>query len=115
MDGDNTAQKQGRTKGLLPAWKPGQSGNPAGRPKGSRNKLSEEFFADVLDVWTMHGKAALEKMATNETSKFVMMVASLIPRHFEFEPKHPYAELTDEELVQRIREIDAQLAHYLGG
>jgi hypothetical protein len=30
-----------------------------------------------------------------------------IPRHFEFEPKHPYADLTDEELMQRIREIDA--------
>jgi hypothetical protein len=34
---------------------------------------------------------------------------SLIPRYFEFEPKHPYADLTDEELMQRIREIDSQL------
>ncbi len=26
--------------GLRPPWKPGQSGNPEGRPKGSRNKAT---------------------------------------------------------------------------
>src|SRR5262245_22549264 len=29
---------------LLPAWQRGQSGNPLGRPQGSRNKLSEAFL-----------------------------------------------------------------------
>ena len=34
-------------------WKPGESGNPAGRPKGSRNKLSEEFIADrLVPTWS---------------------------------------------------------------
>ena len=32
---DNTEKKQ---RNLIP-FRPGQSGNPAGRPKGSRNKL----------------------------------------------------------------------------
>jgi hypothetical protein len=54
-----------------------------------------------------HGKRALEYMVTKHPTMFVRLVASLIPRHFEFEPKHPYADLTDEELMQRIREIDA--------
>jgi hypothetical protein len=30
-------------------WQPGQSGNPAGRPKGSRNKRTQEIF-DILEA-----------------------------------------------------------------
>ena len=42
-DGAIAPQKH---RGLREPWKPGESGNPAGRPKGSRNKLSEEFVAE---------------------------------------------------------------------
>ena len=34
-------------------FKPGQSGNPAGRPKGSKHKLSEEFFKAHAMLSTM--------------------------------------------------------------
>jgi hypothetical protein len=41
---DNTAPKQ---RGI--PFKPGQSGNPDGRPRGSRNKLGEAFVQALAD------------------------------------------------------------------
>jgi hypothetical protein len=31
-------------------FRPGQSGNPRGRPKGSRHKLSEQFLAESREA-----------------------------------------------------------------
>jgi hypothetical protein len=61
-------------------FKPGQSGNPAGRPKGSRNKLTEDFLADAYEQWQLHGSAALETMAKTEPAKFCQMIANLLPK-----------------------------------
>ncbi|MGC1749304.1 MAG: DUF5681 domain-containing protein [Pseudolabrys sp.] len=71
-----------RQRGLIP-WKPGQSGNPKGRPQGSRNKLSEEFFRDLCDARQAFGKPALMTAAWTHPVEFVRVVASLIPRELE--------------------------------
>ncbi|MGC1591176.1 MAG: DUF5681 domain-containing protein, partial [Pseudolabrys sp.] len=59
-----------RQRGLIP-WKPGQSGNPKGRPQGSRNKLSEEFFRDLCDARQAFGKPALMTAAWTHPVEFV--------------------------------------------
>ena len=80
-DSDLTVWKH-RQRGLIP-WKPGQSGNPKGRPQGSRNKLSEEFLADVHASWQVWGRPALMTAAITDPVSYVRMVASLMPREIE--------------------------------
>ena len=73
---DNTEKKQ---RNLIP-YKPGQSGNPKGRPKGSRNKLSEDFFRDLSEAWRAFGKPALMTAAWTHPVEFVRIVAQLMPK-----------------------------------
>lgn len=78
----------------------GQSGNPAGRPKGSRNKLADGFLADYLAEWEANGRAALAHVAANDPSTFVRVAASLMPKEAEITLRTVIAkELNDDELA----------------
>jgi hypothetical protein len=81
-NGKRSHSKTDNTNGQQKPWlfKPGQSGNPTGRPKGSRNKLAEDFLADAYQQWQLHGSTALETMAKTEPAKFCQMVANLLPK-----------------------------------
>jgi hypothetical protein len=62
------------------AWKPGQSGNPAGRPIGARAKISEKLLADLATVWEAHGQAVLESLVTDDPGKLAQIAYGLLPR-----------------------------------
>jgi hypothetical protein len=74
-----TARSKGNTANLKP-FKPGQSGNPKGRPKGSRDTINEAFLRDLSAAWALHGVDAMNKVATADPATFVRVVASLIPK-----------------------------------
>src|SRR4029078_13570784 len=40
-------------------WKAGVSGNPNGRPIGTRQAFSAAFYRDLAEVWAAHGKDAM--------------------------------------------------------
>jgi hypothetical protein len=58
-------------------WKPGQSGNPAGRPKGARSILSEDFFKALQEDFAEHGVAAIVSMRTERPGDYAKMIAAL--------------------------------------
>ena len=85
-------------------FKPGQSGNPKGRPIGSRNKLGQDFINDAHQLWQEGGIAALRRMRDEEPSKFCVMIAGLIPHQLKLEVEHSIAGLSEDELIERLIE-----------
>ncbi len=75
-----TVKSQRPGNGNLIPWKPGQSGNPLGRPIGARNKLSEDFLNALHEEFQEHGKAAVEKVRLERPMEFLKIIASLVPR-----------------------------------
>jgi hypothetical protein len=90
------------------AFKPGQSGNPAGRPKGSRNKLTSEFFDDFFAAWQTYGAKALKDVAENNPRDFVRAAAMLMPK--EFQLSSPLDDLTDADLADLIAALRSLIA-----
>lgn len=66
-------------------WKKGESGNLEGRPKGSRHKLAESFINDVQEDWKQHGKGVLGKVREEDSSTYLRVVASILPKEIEME------------------------------
>jgi hypothetical protein len=62
----------------LTPWKPGQSGNPNGRPIGSRTVFSDNFVRDLASVWSEEGHETVKTARTNP-AVFFATCARLIP------------------------------------
>lgn len=90
----------------------GVSGNPTGRPKGARNKLGEAFIEDMLVDWEANGPAAIVKVRTERPDTYLKVVASILPRDLNVNINQT-DHMTDEQLLERIRTIDAAIRPFL--
>ncbi len=85
-------------------WGPGQSGNPAGRPKGSRNKLSEDFVAALYDDFREHGSAAIAACRAEKPDVYVRVIAGILPKDVQLKVQS-LDELTDDQLMCKLASL----------
>ena len=87
----------------------GQSGNPAGRPKGSRNKLGEDFLAALQVDFAEHGIAVIQTVRENKPHEYLKIIAGILPKELNIKT-NSLEELSDhelEEVLATVRKIIA--------
>ena len=75
---EDTDQKTRAVKaGHRTPWRfqPGQSGNPSGRPRGARSKLSETLLEALQRDFLEHGPAVIEEARKNDPSTYLKIRA----------------------------------------
>jgi hypothetical protein len=102
----SSPEEIGVRRDYLTRFKPGVSGNPAGRPKGSRNKLAEFVLEAMAADFKKHGKAVIEKVRAEKPADYLKVAAALLPRQQEIEVGPPSdvkaSDLTDDQLATLI-------------
>jgi hypothetical protein len=81
-DAADTTAKKPRGRPFLP----GNNANPAGRPKGSRNKISQDYIHELAADFEKHGVGVIVRLREEDPRAYIKCVADLVPR--EFDIKH---------------------------
>ena len=95
-------------------WQRGVSGNPAGRPRGSRNKLTEAVVCALLRDFSEHGEKAIAKVRRDQPGVWLKIIAMVIAREQRVENSNPLKDLTDGQLEAMIEYIEAALGAKAG-
>lgn len=104
MAGEPAPKQDRRLANLRPPWKPGESGNPDGRAKGSKNDLTEAFLKALNDDFNKaaesgkkQGAEVIEKVRADDPATYLKIVAALVPKDMNVRVD-PLDEIDDDEL-----------------
>lgn len=90
----------------------GNSGG--GRPKGSRNKLGEQFIQDLYASWAEKGAETIEAVRVERPHEYVKVVASILPK--ELNVNHTgLDDMSDEQLIKKLRALTAMAKPLIEG
>ena len=84
-------------------WKPGQSGNSDGRPKGSRNRFQKKWWDLLEEAYEKHGVNMFNVVAIEKPDVLLKIGASLMPKEFEFSHNKLEDDADLDELLESIR------------
>jgi len=91
-----------------------RQGNPAGRLRGSRNKLSEEVICALLRDFREHGQKAIAKVRRTQPAAYLKVLALLVPREHKVEQSNVIKNLSDQQIEGMIEYIENSLAAQAG-
>ena len=80
-------------------WKPGQTGNPNGRPVGARQSFSAGFLRDLAETWSEYGKDTMVHTAKLNPEVFFATCARLIPKDVQLTVQQHYSALDESDLA----------------
>lgn len=83
-----------------------------GRPKGSRARLSEKFFAALHDDFEENGVAAIARMRFHDPSTYISVIAKLMPQKLEITT--PLDGMSDDQLAHMLEIAESLAAAHAG-
>jgi hypothetical protein len=92
-----------------------RAGNPAGRLRGSRNKLTEAVICALLRDFSKHGEKAIADVRRTQPAAYLKVLALLVPREHKLEHTNPVSRLSDEELVAMVEHLEGRIARRAAG
>lgn len=79
-------------------WRPGQSGNPSGRPQGARSKLGYAFVEALQADFSDHGAATIKKVREEKPDQYLKVIASILPQEVHVKDT-TLEDMSDDELI----------------
>jgi hypothetical protein len=95
MSDKATELTEAKQRGLanLKPFQPGQSGNPAGRPVGSRAKLDQAFVDALYEDFKTGGVEAIKACREQKPDVYINVVAKVIPKQVDVKADDALADL----------------------
>ena len=100
------------TKGKPHRFSPGNNANPAGRPKGSRNKITEAFVSEMCAHFQQHGLDAIERVFRDKPDQYLNAIVRLVPQQVEVGEAGAFDGMSDDELDTLLAQRMASLQRH---